>query len=68
MTIPVFCFPLPLARHRNMVNFSVEDGLLTDTCFPIFSDMPKLHHLLLDGNATIRDIGPSDLQNCKCIC
>ena len=48
-----------------MANFGVEDGALTDACFPVFSAMPKLRHLLLDGNAAIRGSGLSALQGCK---
>lgn len=47
----------PFAGHKRMVNFGVEDGALTDTCFPVFSHMPKLRYLLLDGNADIRGSG-----------
>ena len=32
----------PFAGHKSMVNFGVEDGTLTDACFPVFSAMPKL--------------------------
>ena len=55
----------PFAWHKSMANFGVEDGALTDACFPIFSAMPKLRHLLLDGNAAIRGSGLSALQGCK---
>ena len=55
----------PFAGHKSMVNFGVEDGALTDACFPIFSAMPKLRYLLLDGNAAINGSGLSALQNCK---
>ena len=55
----------PFAGHKSMVNFGVEDGTLTDACFPIFSAMPKLRYLLLDGNAAIHGSGLSALQNCK---
>ena len=41
----------PFAGHKSMANFGVEDGALTDACFPVFSAMPKLRYLLLDGNA-----------------
>ncbi|KAB5103710.1 hypothetical protein GAE13_28710, partial [Bacteroides thetaiotaomicron] len=41
------------AGHKSMVNFGVENAALTDTCFSIFSAMPKLRYLLLDGNAAI---------------
>ena len=53
------------AGHKSMVNFGVENGALTDACFPIFSAMPKLRYLLLDGNAGINGSGLSALQNCK---
>ena len=42
---------LPFSGHKSMVNFGVENGALTDACFPVFSVMPKLRYLLLDGNA-----------------
>ena len=32
----------PFAGHKSMANFGVEDGVLTDACFPVFSAMPKL--------------------------
>ena len=53
------------AGHKSMVNFGVEDGTLTDACFPVFSAMPKLRYLLLDGNAGINGSGLSALQNCR---
>ena len=55
----------PFAGHKSMVNFGVEDGALTDACFPVFSAMPKLRYLLLDGNAAIRGGGLSALRECK---
>ena len=55
----------PFAGHKSMVNFGVEDGALTDACFPVFSAMPKLRYLLLDGNAAIHGSGLSALQSCK---
>ena len=55
----------PFAGHKSMVNFGVEDGALTDACFPAFSAMPKLRCLLLDGNTGIRGSGLSVLQGCK---
>ena len=55
----------PFAGHKNMVNFGVEDGALTDACFPVFAAMPKLRILLLDGNTAINGSGLSTLQNCK---
>ena len=48
-----------------MANFGVEDGALTDACFPVFSAMPKLRYLLLDGNAAIHGSSLSALQGCK---
>ena len=51
------------AGHKSMVNFGVENAALTDACFPIFSAMPKLRYLLLDGNAAIHGSGLSALQN-----
>ena len=56
---------IPFAGHKSMVNFGVEKGALTDACFPVFSAMPKLRYLLLDGNAAIHGSGLSALQNCK---
>ena len=53
------------AGHKSMVNFGVEDGALTDACFPVFSAMPKLRYLMLDGNAAIHGSGLSSLQGCK---
>ena len=55
----------PFAGHKSMVNFGVEDGALTDACFPIFSAMPRLRYLLLDGNAAIHGGGLSALRECK---
>ena len=55
----------PFAEHKNMVNFGVENGALTDACFQVFSAMPKLRYLLLDGNAGINGSGLSVLQNNK---
>ena len=55
----------PFTGHKSMVNFGVEDGALTDACFPIFSAMPKLRYLLLDGNAAIHGGGLSALRECK---
>ena len=55
----------PFAGHKSMANFGVEDGALTDACFPIFSTMLKLRYLLLDGNAAIHGSGLSALQGCK---
>ncbi len=56
---------IPFAGHKSMANFGVEDGALTDACFSVFSDMPKLRYLLLDGNAMIKGSGLSILQNKK---
>ena len=56
---------VPFAGHKNMVNFGVENGALTDACFPVFSAMPKLRYLLLEGNAGINGSGLSALQSCK---
>ncbi len=55
----------PFAGHKSMANFGVEDGALTDTCFPTFSSMPRMRYLLLDGNAAIHGSGLSALQSCK---
>ena len=55
----------PFAGHKSMANFGVEDGALTDACFPVFSAMPKLRYLLLDGNAGINGSGLSALRKCK---
>ena len=56
---------IPFTAHKSMVNFGVEDGALTDACFPIFSAMPKLRILLLTGNAGIDGSGLSAMQSCK---
>lgn len=55
----------PFAAHKYMANFGVEDGALTDACFQVFSEMPKLRYLLLDGNAGINGSGLFVLQNNK---
>ena len=55
----------PFSGHKNMANFGVEDGALTDACFPVFSAMPKLRYLLLDGNAGINGSGLPALRECK---
>ena len=55
----------PFTAHKSIVNFGVENGALTDACFPVFSAMPKLRILLLDGNAQINGSGLSTLQECK---
>lgn len=56
---------IPFAGHKSMANFGVENGALTDACFPVFSAMPKLRYLLLDGNSAIHGSGLSALQGCK---
>ncbi len=55
----------PFAGHKNMVNFGVENGRLSDDCLHIFANMPKLRYLLLDGNASITGSSLLALQNCK---
>ena len=56
---------IPFTAHKSMVNFGVENGSLTDACFPVFSAMPKLRILMLTGNAGIDGSGLSALQSCK---
>ena len=56
---------VPFAGHKSMANFGVEDGALTDACFPVFSAMPKLRILLLTGNAGIDGSGLSALRSGK---
>ena len=56
---------VPFAGHKSMANFGVEDGALTDACFPVFSAMPKLRILLLTGNAGIGGSGLSALRSGK---
>ena len=56
---------VPFTAHKSMVNWGVENGSLTDACFPVFSAMPKLRILLLTGNARIDGSGLSALQSCK---
>jgi len=56
---------VPFTAHKSMVNLGVENGSLTDACFPVFSAMPKLRILLLTGNAGIDGSGLSALQSCK---
>ena len=51
--------------YKRQANFGVEDSALTDACFPVFSAMPKLRYLLLDGNAAIHGSGLPALQGCK---
>lgn len=55
----------PFAEHKSMVNFGVEDGALTDSCFPVFSAMYKLRYLILDGNSRINGCGLESLSGCK---
>lgn len=31
----------PFAGHKSMANFGVEDGALTDACFPVFPPCPS---------------------------
>ena len=45
----------PFAGHKSMVNFGVENGTLTDACFPVFSAMPKLSHIWIDHTAVTYD-------------
>ena len=56
---------IPFAGHKSMANFGVENGSLTDACFPIFDPMPKLRYLLLDGNSAIHGSGLSALHGSK---
>lgn len=56
---------IPFAGHKSMANFGVENGSLTDACFPIFAPMPKLRYLLLDGNSAIHGSGLSALHGSK---
>ena len=56
---------IPFTAHKNMVNFGVENGSLTDACFPVFSAMSKLRILLLTGNSGIDGSGLFALQSCK---
>ena len=56
---------IPFAGHKSMANFGVENGSLTDACFPIFDPMPKLLYLLLDGNSAIHGSGLSALHGSK---
>ena len=50
---------------KNMVNFGVEYGQLTDACFSVFAAMPKLRYLLLDGNSQITGSSLSVMGKCK---
>ena len=56
---------IPFAGLKSMANFGVENGSLTDACFPIFDPMPKLRYLLLDGNSAIHGSGLSALHGSK---
>ena len=56
---------IPFAGHKSMANFGVENGSLTDACFPIFDPMPKLRYLLLDGKSAIHGSGLSALHGSK---
>lgn len=53
------------AGSKNMVNFGVEYGQLTDACFSVFAAMPKLRYLLLDGNSQITGSSLSVMGKCK---
>lgn len=53
------------AGSKNMVNFGVEYGQLTDACFSVFAAMPKLRYLLLDGNSQITGRSLSVMGKCK---
>lgn len=53
------------AGSKNMVNFGVEYGQLTDACFSVFAAMPKLRYLLLDGNSQITGSSLSIMGKCK---
>lgn len=56
---------MPFTGSKNMVNFGVEYGQLTDACFSVFATMPKLRYLLLDGNSQITGSGLSVMGECK---
>lgn len=56
---------MPFIGSKNMVNFGVEYGQLTDACFSVFATMPKLRYLLLDGNSQITGSGLSVMGECK---
>ena len=56
---------MPFTGSKNMVNFGVEYGQLTDACFSVFATMPKLRYLLLDGNSQITGSGLSVMGKCK---
>lgn len=53
----------PFTGHKSMVNFGVKDALLTDNCFSVFSSMPKLCYLQLDGNIAMNGRGLFLLQS-----
>ena len=46
----------PFAGHKSMANFGVEDGALTDACFPIFSTMLKLRYCAFLGYVGAREL------------
>ncbi len=56
---------IPFKGHKSIVNFGIEYGAITDSCFTVFADMPKLRILLLDGNSSINGINLSVLKDCK---
>lgn len=56
---------MSFAGSKNMVNFGVEYGQLTDACFSVFAAMPKLRYLLLDGNSQITGSSLSVMGECK---
>lgn len=56
---------MSFAGSKNMVNFGVEYGQLTDACFSVFAAMPKLRYLLLDGNSQITGSSLSVMGKCK---
>lgn len=56
---------LPFTGSKNMANFGVEYGQLTDASFSIFATMPKLRYLLLDGNCEITGSRLSVMEKCK---
>lgn len=56
---------MSFAGSKNMVNFGVEYGQLTDACFSVFAAMPKLRYLLLDGNRKITGSSLSVMGECK---
>ena len=55
----------PFAGHKSMVNFGVENGTLTDACFPVFFRHAQAAHPAADRNAGIDGSGLSALQGCK---